>query len=118
MLDEVAAALRTIESAAGASFGYASDPLLVSCRSGAKFSMPGMMDTVLNLGMNDSVAEGLVRLTDGDHFVHDSYRRLVQMFGSVVLESATIPSSTCWNAIASNAESRVTPISPPRTAAR
>ncbi|MEX1092102.1 MAG: pyruvate, phosphate dikinase, partial [Acidimicrobiia bacterium] len=85
MLDEVAAALRKIESVAGKSFGDASDPLLVSCRSGAKFSMPGMMDTVLNIGMNDSVAEGLVKLTDDDHFVYDSYRRLVQMFGSVVL---------------------------------
>ncbi len=85
MLDQVAAALEKIESAADKSFGDASDPLLVSCRSGAKFSMPGMMDTVLNLGMNDSVAEGLVKLTDDEHFVYDSYRRLVQMFGSVVL---------------------------------
>jgi len=85
MLGEVAAALRSIEAATGKSFGDASDPLLVSCRSGAKFSMPGMMDTVLNLGMNDYVVEGLVKLTDDEHFVYDSYRRLVQMFGSVVL---------------------------------
>ena len=85
MLEEVEAALRKIEVAAGKSFGDASDPLLVSCRSGAKFSMPGMMDTVLNIGMNDFVAEGLVKLTDDEHFVYDSYRRLVQMFGSVVL---------------------------------
>jgi pyruvate,orthophosphate dikinase len=85
MLDEVSVALGQIEVAAGKSFGDASDPLLVSCRSGAKFSMPGMMDTVLNIGMNDFVAEGLVKLTDDEHFVYDSYRRLVQMFGSVVL---------------------------------
>jgi pyruvate,orthophosphate dikinase len=85
MLEEVEAALRKIEVATGKSFGDASDPLLVSCRSGAKFSMPGMMDTVLNIGMNDFVAEGLVKLTDDEHFVYDSYRRLIQMFGSVVL---------------------------------
>ena len=85
LLDEVAAALRDIETATGKSFGDASDPLLVSCRSGAKFSMPGMMDTVLNVGMNDYVVEGLVKLTDDEHFVYDSYRRLVQMFGAVVL---------------------------------
>jgi pyruvate, orthophosphate dikinase len=85
MLEEVGDALRKIEVAAGKSFGDASDPLLVSCRSGAKFSMPGMMDTVLNIGMNDFVAEGLVKLTDDERFVYDSYRRLVQMFGSVVL---------------------------------
>jgi pyruvate,orthophosphate dikinase len=85
MLDEVSVALGKIEVAAGKSFGDASDPLLVSCRSGAKFSMPGMMDTVLNIGLNDFVAEGLVKLTDDEHFVYDSYRRLVQMFGSVVL---------------------------------
>jgi len=85
LLDEVAAALRQVETATGKSFGDASDPLLVSCRSGAKFSMPGMMDTVLNIGMNDYVVEGLVKLTDDEHFVYDSYRRLVQMFGAVVL---------------------------------
>jgi pyruvate,orthophosphate dikinase len=85
LLDEVGTALRRVEEATGKSFGDASDPLLVSCRSGAKFSMPGMMDTVLNIGMNDHVVEGLVKLTDDEHFVYDSYRRLVQMFGAVVL---------------------------------
>jgi pyruvate,orthophosphate dikinase len=85
MLEEVSEALKTIEEATGKSFGDTSDPLLVSCRSGAKFSMPGMMDTVLNIGMNDEVAEGLVKLTQDEHFVYDAYRRLVQMFGSVVL---------------------------------
>ncbi|MEA1903054.1 MAG: pyruvate, phosphate dikinase [Actinomycetota bacterium] len=85
MLEEVSEALKRIEEATGKSFGDASDPLLVSCRSGAKFSMPGMMDTVLNIGMNDEVAESLVKLTQDEHFVYDAYRRLVQMFGSVVL---------------------------------
>ncbi|UCH27440.1 MAG: pyruvate, phosphate dikinase [Trueperaceae bacterium] len=79
------AALRSIEEMTGKKFGSAEQPLLVSCRSGAKFSMPGMMDTILNIGLNDTVAEGLVRLTEDPRFVYDSYRRLVQMFGSVVL---------------------------------
>jgi pyruvate,orthophosphate dikinase len=85
MLDQVSEALAGIEAATGKSFGDADDPLLVSCRSGAKFSMPGMMDTVLNIGLNDDVVVGLEKLTGDEHFVYDSYRRLVQMFGSVVL---------------------------------
>jgi len=83
--DQVGDALRTIEERAGKRLGDPERPLLVSCRSGAKFSMPGMMDTVLNIGLNDEAAEGLVRLTGDEHFVYDSYRRLVQMFGTVVL---------------------------------
>ncbi|MDX1691499.1 MAG: pyruvate, phosphate dikinase [Acidimicrobiia bacterium] len=82
---QVEAALAGIEQATGKTFGDPADPLLVSCRSGAKFSMPGMMDTVLNIGLNDEVAEGMVALTGDEHFVYDSYRRLIQMFGSVVL---------------------------------
>ncbi len=79
------AALAHIEESTGKAFGDPTRPLLVSCRSGAKFSMPGMMDTILNLGLNDKVAAGLVALTGDPRFVYDSYRRLVQMFGSVVL---------------------------------
>ena len=85
MLDQVSEKLANIEEATGKSFGDAEAPLLVSCRSGAKFSMPGMMDTVLNIGMNDTVVKGLIQLTNDEHFVYDSYRRLVQMFGAVVL---------------------------------
>jgi pyruvate,orthophosphate dikinase len=85
MLDQVNGALEAIEKATGKSFGDPDNPLLVSCRSGAKFSMPGMMDTVLNIGLNDDVVEGLIKLTGDDHFVYDAYRRLVQMFASVVL---------------------------------
>jgi pyruvate,orthophosphate dikinase len=85
MWEQVAAALCAIEAATGKSFGKADDPLLVSCRSGAKFSMPGMMDTVLNIGLNDQVVAGMIMLTGDEHFVYDAYRRLVQMFGSVVL---------------------------------
>jgi len=69
----------------GKGFGDPANPLLVSCRSGAKFSMPGMMDTVLNIGLNDDTAQGMVALTGNERFVYDSYRRLVQMFGSVVM---------------------------------
>ena len=83
--EQVEQALVRVEQATGKRFGDPQEPLLVSCRSGAKFSMPGMMDTVLNIGLNDEVAAGLARLTGDERFVYDSYRRLVQMFGSVVL---------------------------------
>ena len=78
-------ALKAVEKKAGKVFGDPKNPLLVSCRSGAKFSMPGMMDTVLNIGLNDETARGMVLLTNNERFVYDSYRRLIQMFGSVVL---------------------------------
>ncbi len=84
--DQMMVALQTVEKEAGKKFGDPKNPLLVSCRSGAKFSMPGMMDTVLNIGLNDETAKGMVELTGNERFVYDSYRRLVQMFGSVVLE--------------------------------
>ena len=83
---QVEAALAKIEEATGKTFGDKDNPLLVSCRSGAKFSMPGMMDTVLNIGLNDEVAAGMIELTGDPRFVYDSYRRLIQMFGSVVLD--------------------------------
>ena len=78
-------ALKTVEAATGKKFGDRKNPLLVSCRSGGKFSMPGMMDTVLNIGLNDETAAGLLKLTGDERFLYDSYRRLVQMFGSVVM---------------------------------
>ncbi len=78
-------AIHKIENMTGKKFGGTENPLLVSCRSGAKFSMPGMMDTVLNIGLNDEIAETMVRLTGDRRFVFDLYRRLVQMFGSVVM---------------------------------
>ena len=85
MWEQALAALRSLEQATGKKFGDPRNPLLVSCRSGAKFSMPGMMDTVLNIGLNDEVAEGLARLTGDERFVFDAYRRLLQMYGAVVL---------------------------------
>jgi len=84
--DEELAALGRLEESTGKRFGETSNPLLVSCRSGAKFSMPGMMDTVLNIGLNDEVVEGLAELARDPRFAYDSYRRLIQMFGSVVME--------------------------------
>jgi pyruvate,orthophosphate dikinase len=78
--------LAKLEKEAGASLGDAKNPLLVSVRSGAKFSMPGMMDTILNLGLNDKTVEGLKARTGNGRFAFDSYRRFIQMFGNVVLE--------------------------------
>src|SRR3990172_4982584 len=86
MWADVLAALSRLEKQTGRKFGDPHNPLLVSCRSGAKFSMPGMMDTVLNLGLNDEVEAGLIELTLDARFVHDAYRRLIQMFGTVVLD--------------------------------
>ncbi|MFU8826921.1 MAG: pyruvate, phosphate dikinase [Brevefilum sp.] len=85
MWKQVLDALKGVEEKTGKKFGDPANPLLVSCRSGAKMSMPGMMDTVLNIGLNDETAQGMVDLTENKRFVFDSYRRLVQMFGAVVL---------------------------------
>ncbi|MGQ0732721.1 MAG: pyruvate, phosphate dikinase [Acidobacteriota bacterium] len=94
--NEIIANLRKLEQAAGATLGSTDNPLLVSVRSGAKFSMPGMMDTILNLGLNDATVEGLKRRTDNGRFAFDSYRRFMQMYGSVVLE---IPKSAFEHAL-------------------
>jgi len=82
---EVARALAHIEAAVGKRFGDAGDPLLVSVRSGARVSMPGMMDTVLNLGLNDETVEGLAAVSEDERFAWDSYRRFIQMYSDVVL---------------------------------
>ena len=83
--DDVNAAVAHVENLMNSKFGSVENPLLVSVRSGARASMPGMMDTILNLGLNDEVAEGMVKKTGNPHFVYDSYRRFVQMYGDVVL---------------------------------
>ena len=85
LTDEVNAAVAHVEGLMNCKFGDPKNPLLVSVRSGARASMPGMMDTILNLGLNDVVAEGMVAKTNNPHFVYDSYRRFVQMYGDVVL---------------------------------
>jgi pyruvate,orthophosphate dikinase len=79
-------ALAKLESLQGQKLGVGENPLLVSVRSGAKFSMPGMMDTILNLGLNDRSVEALAKRSNNPRFAADSYRRLIQMFGNVVLE--------------------------------
>ena len=85
MWEQTLAALKEIEKQTGKRFGDPNTPLLVSVRSGAKFSMPGMMDTVLNLGLNEQTLEGLIRLTNNPRFGYDAYRRFIQMFGKIVL---------------------------------
>ena len=84
LLKQVENALATVETKSGKAFGDAKNPLLVSVRSGAKFSMPGMMDTVLNVGLNDETVAGLAALTGNERFAWDSYRRLLSMFGRIV----------------------------------
>ncbi len=86
MWDQELAAMKATEQSAGKTFGDAQNPLLVSCRSGARDSMPGMMDTVLNIGLNDETVEGLAKLTDNPRFAWDAYRRLIEGFGKVVLD--------------------------------
>jgi pyruvate, orthophosphate dikinase len=83
--DDVLAAMREVEAGTGKGFGDPANPLLVSVRSGAKFSMPGMMDTVLNLGLNEATLEGLIALTGNERFGWDAYRRFIAMFGRIVM---------------------------------
>jgi pyruvate, orthophosphate dikinase len=85
LMKEVKANLEKIEKASGKKFGDSKNPLLVAVRSGAKVSMPGMMDTVLNIGLNDEVVEGLAHLSGNERFAYDSYRRLINMFGDTVM---------------------------------
>ena len=84
--DQILQAMLTTEQTVGKKFGDPENPFLVSVRSGARASMPGMMDTILNLGLNDKVVEGLAKLTNNDRFAYDSYRRFIQMFSDVVME--------------------------------
>jgi pyruvate,orthophosphate dikinase len=82
---EVRAAMAKMEKAMGAKFGDPKNPLLISCRSGARISMPGMMDTVLNIGLNDETIKGLIKRTGNERFAYDAYRRFVNMYGDVVM---------------------------------
>src|SRR4051812_7364156 len=84
-MEEVRANIARVEKATGKKFGDANNPLLLAARSGAKMSMPGMMDTVLNIGLNDKVVEGMAKLTGNERFAYDSYRRLINMFGDTVM---------------------------------
>ncbi len=87
MWEQALAALKIVEEQTGKHFGQKDNPLLVSVRSGAKFSMPGMMDTVLNLGINDETVQGLMALTGDERFAYDAYRRFIQMFSKIVLNT-------------------------------
>src|SRR5215204_4481967 len=99
--EQVIDSLERLEQQAGKRLGDPADPLLVSVRSGARESMPGMLDTILNLGLNDQAADGLVRATANDRFAWDSYRRFVQMFGNVCKH---IPGERYQDAIAARKE--------------
>ena len=85
LMEEVRANIAKVEKATGKKFGDVNNPLLVAARSGAKMSMPGMMDTVLNIGLNDQVVDGLAKLSGNERFAYDSYRRLINMFGDTVM---------------------------------
>ena len=86
IIEQIFEKLALLEEKSGKKFGDVKNPLLVSVRSGAKISMPGIMDTILNLGLNDKTVLGLAELTDNPRFAYDSYRRFIQMFGDVVME--------------------------------
>jgi pyruvate,orthophosphate dikinase len=88
LLDQVWAAMKEVESIMGMKYGDPENPLLVSCRSGARSSMPGMMDTVLNIGLSTATIPGLLKKTNNPRFVWDSYRRLIMMYADVVMEKA------------------------------
>src|SRR5918998_3490006 len=87
LLEEVKKNLKRVEEATGRGFGDPQNPLLVSVRSGAPVSMPGMMDTVLNLGLNDATVRGLAKSTEDERFAQDSHRRFIQAFGEIVLKA-------------------------------
>ena len=107
-------ALERLEQLQGQRLGSGDNPLLVSVRSGAKFSMPGMMDTILNLGLNDQSVEALAKSSNNPRFAYDSYRRLIQMFGNVVLEIAKPPSRRSSTARRNKRRPSWTPTSTPR----
>ena len=95
---EVAAQVAKVEKHMGRKLGDAKNPLLVSVRSGAKFSMPGMMDTVLNLGLNDKTVVGLAKVMNDDRFAYDSYRRFLSMYGRIVLDvNRPVPRKSPWD---------------------
>ena len=85
LMKQIRAAMADLEKKTGKGFGDAQKPLLVSVRSGAAMSMPGMMDTILNLGLNEETTAGFIRLTKDERFVYDLYRRLIQLFGAIAL---------------------------------
>ena len=112
---EVEFALKKVEKAMGAIFGDINNPLLVSVRSGARASMPGMMDTILNLGLNDETVQGLIRKTKNERFAYDCYRRFVQMYGDVVLGLKPVHKDDIDPFEAIIEEKKTTVVVPPRS---
>src|SRR3954454_17647917 len=110
LMDQVSAAREALEAQMGKRLGDGADPLLVSVRSGAPFSMPGMMDTVLNLGLNDDSVQGLAKQTSNERFAYDSYRRFVQMYGRIVQGvggeefERLLETAKEWDGVASDSE--------------
>lgn len=97
LMDEVAQGMKKVEDAMGLKYGDSENCLLLSCRSGARASMPGMMDTVLNIGLSSVTIPGLIKKTNNPRFVYDSYRRLIMMYADVVMEKARKRTSKrCW----------------------
>ncbi|HXD42931.1 MAG TPA: PEP/pyruvate-binding domain-containing protein, partial [Ramlibacter sp.] len=85
LMDDIRAHMKTLEKKTGKEFGGSANPLLISVRSGSAMSMPGMMDTVLNLGLNEAALQGLIRQTANERFAYDAYRRFIQLFGKIAL---------------------------------
>ena len=112
--DDVLAAVKVVEQQTGKGFGDPKNPLLVSVRSGAKFSMPGMMDTVLNLGLNETTLQGLIAITGNERFGWDAYRRFISMFGRIVLDVPTAQSPRARTAPSSSTTASTRPSTPPR----
>ena len=115
---EMLDALEKLEKLQGQKLGAGENPLLVSVRSGAKFSMPGMMDTILNLGLNDQAVEALAKRSNNPRFAYDSYRRLIQMFGDVVLDVPKKKFEHIFDGIKAAREGQVRLRAPARCAAK
>ena len=118
LMDEVRKHLARLETVTGKKFGDPANPLLVSVRSGAAVSMPGMMDTVLNLGLTDAVTDGLAKLASNERFAYDSYRRLINMFGDVVMGIDHEHFEHELSAVKQPRASPTTPTSAPATSAK
>jgi pyruvate,orthophosphate dikinase len=99
LMDGVLAAMKDVEKKSGKPFGDAGNPLLVSVRSGSAMSMPGMMDTILNLGLNKTTLQGLIAQTGNERFAHDAHRRFIQLFGKIALGIADEPFDAAMTAI-------------------
>lgn len=115
IIEQIKAALAVTEEKAGKKFGSTENPFLVSVRSGARASMPGMMDTILNLGLNDETVVALANLTGNERFAYDSYRRFIQMFSDVVMEVEKAKFDVIFDGAKKNTIANLTPTLLPTT---